>query len=202
MTKKGLIFMDKKAFSVKKMAMIAIFASMMCVCAWIAVPSPFSAGTFFTLQTFAIILAGLVLSPAEALTASVVYILLGVVGLPVFSSFGTLYSRLFTAYGGYIFGFLWTPFLISLTKNGLMKLVGDNNKALKAVVYIGVAVILGILLIDIPGVIQYMIVTGSDFFTASVLAALAFMPTDILKCILAAVIAMALEKALPKFLKQ
>ncbi len=174
--------------------MIAIFAALMCVCAWIAVPSPFSAGTFFTLQTFAIILCGLVLSPVDAFFASLVYILLGVVGLPVFSSFGTLYSRLFSPFGGYIFGFVLAPLLIALVKNALLKMF--KGKKTKPAVYIFTAIVVGITVIDLPGVIQYMIMSGCDFFTASIPAAVAFMPTDILKCILAAVVALALEKPL------
>jgi biotin transport system substrate-specific component len=188
--------MKKNELSIKRMSLIAIFAALMCVCAWIAVPSPFSMGTFFTLQTFAIILAGLVLSPLEAFLSSVIYILLGVAGLPVFSSFGTLYSRLFSPYGGYIIGFLFAPLLISLAKNALMRL--NDSRAYKYIIYIATAIVLGILVIDIPGVIQYMIISGSDFVTSSVLAALAFMPTDILKCVLAAIAAIALEKPLEK----
>lgn len=77
-----------------------------------------------------------------------------------------------------------------------MKLV--SGKAMKFAVYIATAIVLGILIIDIPGVIQYMIISGSDISAAIVPAALAFLPTDILKCVLAAIVAIALEKPLSK----
>lgn len=185
----------------QRMAFIAIFAALNCVCAWLAVPNPFS-GTSFSLQTFAIILTGLVLSPIESLFTSIVYILLGAVGLPVFSSFGTLYSRLFTPYGGYIIGFLFAPFLISLTKNTLVKIAEHNHfsstktKTLKTIIYITVAIALGLLIIDIPAIIQHKLVSGTPWSVSITMAALAFLPTDFLKCILAAVVALPLEKPL------
>lgn len=183
------------------MAFIAIFAALNCVCAWLAVPNPFS-GTSFSLQTFAIVLTGLVLSPLESLTTSIVYILLGAVGLPVFSSFGTLYSRLFTPYGGYIIGFLFAPFLISLTKNVLIKIVERNQlsnaaaNTLKTIIYIGTAIVLGLLVIDVPAIIQHKLMSGTPWSVSTAMAAIAFLPTDLLKCILAAIVALALEKPL------
>ncbi|MCH5298622.1 MAG: biotin transporter BioY [Ruminococcus sp.] len=191
----------KNALNPHRMAFIAIFAALNCICAWLAVPNPFS-GTSFSLQTFAIILTGLVLSPLESLTTSVVYILLGAVGLPVFSSFGTLYSRLFTPYGGYIIGFLFAPLLISLTKNALVTTIERKHlsdaatKTLKSVVYIGTAIVLGLLVIDIPAVIQHKLMSGTPWSVSIAMAALTFFPTDLLKCILAAVVSLALEKPL------
>lgn len=185
----------------QRMAFIAIFAALNCVCAWLAVPNPFS-GTSFSLQTFAIILTGLVLSPIESLLTSLVYVLLGAVGLPVFSSFGTLYSRLFTPYGGYIIGFLIAPLLISLTKNVLINIVERNHlstaatKTLKAVICTGTAIVIGILIIDIPAVIQHKLMSGTPWSVSITMAALAFLPTDIVKCILAAIVSLALEKPL------
>lgn len=192
---------NKNTLNSQRMAFIAIFAALNCVCAWLAVPNPFS-GTSFSLQTFAIILTGLVLSPLESLTTSVVYILLGAVGLPVFSSFGTLYSRLFTPYGGYIIGFLFAPLLISLTKNVLIKIVERNQlsnaaaKTLKTIIYIGTAIVLGLLVIDVPAIIQHKLMSGTPWSVSTAMAAIAFLPTDLLKCILAAIVALALEKPL------
>lgn len=189
-----------KFFTVQRMTLCAIFAALIVVCSWIAVPSPFAPGVNFTLQTFAIILAGLVLSPLEALCSSVVYVLLGVVGLPICSGFTTIYAKLPTVAGGYIIGFFIAPFIISLVKNSLFKifdkpdLSSAKKKTVHTIVYIITAVVIGILAVDVPGVIQGKILSGANWNSALVMFAFSFMPTDILKCILSAIIATALEK--------
>lgn len=93
--------MEKK-LSVKDMAYIAIFAVIMAVCSWISVPYVVP----FTLQTFGVFLAVGVLGGKRGTLAVLVYILLGCVGLPVFSGFTGGLGILMGSTGGYIVGFL------------------------------------------------------------------------------------------------
>ncbi len=196
--------MKKKFLTAQRMTFIAVFAALICVCSWIAIPNPLAAGVPFTLQTFAIILAGLMLTPAEAGLVSLVYILLGVVGLPIFSGFRTLYTNLFSPTGGYIIGFFIAPFLISLCLSFFKRIISNSStnsakqKVILFVTRIVIAIVLGILIIDIPGVIVLKIVTGMDFGAAIIAGAVSFLPTDIFKCVLAAIIAGALDIPLSK----
>ena len=86
------------------MAYIALFAVLMAVCAWITVPLP-KPLVQFTLQTFAMFMALTTLGGRRGLYAMVVYLLLGAVGVPVFSGFRGGLGVLLDTTGGYIIGF-------------------------------------------------------------------------------------------------
>lgn len=81
---------------------IALFAVLMAVGAWISVPAPVP----FTLQTFAVFAALVTLGGRRGLLSIIVYLLLGAVGLPVFSGFRGGLAALLGVTGGYILGFL------------------------------------------------------------------------------------------------
>ena len=87
------------------MAYIALFAVLMAVCAWITVPLP-KPLVQFTMQTFAMFMALATLGGRRGLYAMVVYLLLGAVGIPVFSGFRGGIGVLLDTTGGYIIGFV------------------------------------------------------------------------------------------------
>ncbi len=93
------------------MAYIALMAVLMAVCSWISVPMEIP----FTMQTFAIFCALGLLGGRRGTIAVLVYILMGAVGLPVFSGFGGGLGRLLGVTGGYIIGFLFTALIYWLT---------------------------------------------------------------------------------------
>ena len=90
---------------IRNMALCALFAALLAVCAWVSVPV---GDVAITMQTFGIFLTLGVLGGKRGTVAIAIYLLLGIVGLPVFSGFQGGPGTLLGATGGYIAGFLAT----------------------------------------------------------------------------------------------
>jgi biotin transport system substrate-specific component len=88
----------------------AVFASVIAVCALITVPFAVP----FTMQTFGVFFALLMLGGKRGFYAVLIYTSLGLIGLPVFSGFQGGFSVIFGATGGYIIGFLLASLLFWL----------------------------------------------------------------------------------------
>ncbi len=97
------------------MAYIGIFAVVIAVCSWISIP----AAVPFTLQTFAVFLAVILLGGKRGTMSVLVYILIGAIGIPVFSGFRGGIGVLLHNTGGYIAGFLLSA-LIMWAAEGLL----------------------------------------------------------------------------------
>jgi biotin transport system substrate-specific component len=89
---------------------IAIGAALIAICSWISIPTAVP----FTLQTFAVFFVLLALGGERGTVATLVYVLLGAVGVPVFAGFTGGIGILFGNTGGYIIGFLLTGFIYML----------------------------------------------------------------------------------------
>lgn len=95
--------MKKSRLTVKNMSYCAICAALLAISAWIAVPA---LQISFTMQSFAVFfILGLLGGRLGAVSIGI-YLLLGTVGLPVFSGFRGGVSILLGVTGGYIWGFL------------------------------------------------------------------------------------------------
>ena len=92
------------------MAYLALGVALMAVCAWIQIPMTIP----FTMQTFAVVAVAGLLGPWRGLAAMVVYLLLGVVGVPVFAGFRSGAGVLLSATGGYILGFVFAALITGL----------------------------------------------------------------------------------------
>lgn len=93
---------------VKSLVHVAVMAALITLCAWITIPTVVP----FTLQTFAIFLAVGILGGKLGSLSVLVYLLLGAVGLPVFSGFSGGIGRFAGVTGGYLIGFLLIPLVM------------------------------------------------------------------------------------------
>ena len=89
--------------NIRNIVLCSLFSALLCVCSWIAVPV---GNAVITLQTFALFLCLTLLGGKRGSIVCLVYLLLGGVGLPVFSGFRGGLGMLFGATGGYLMGFL------------------------------------------------------------------------------------------------
>nr|MBQ8244407.1 biotin transporter BioY [Oscillospiraceae bacterium] len=85
------------------MVLCSLFASLTAVCAWISLPLP---PISFTMQTFAVLLSLGILGGKWGSVSILLYLLLGLVGLPVFSGFRGGIHALLGPTGGFLWGFL------------------------------------------------------------------------------------------------
>lgn len=120
-----------KKGTVYKMALCGLFAAIMAVCSWITIPTTVP----FTLQTFAIFCTLGALGGQWGTVSVLVYLLVGLAGMPVFSGFSGGYSALFTASGGYLIGFLFT----ALVYWGITAMFG--NKLLVTIIAMAVGLL-------------------------------------------------------------
>ena len=117
-------------------------------------------------------------------SSQIIYVFLGVIGLPVFAGFKAGIGILFGPTGGFLFGFIICAFILGK----IMELKNDKN-----IFYYFLAGFLGTVIIYFMGVIQLSLVTGIGIKRALLIGVLPFLPGDILKIIAASFIARKLK---------
>ena len=184
---------SKAKLTTLAMVQIALCSALICVSAQLAIPLPI--GVPFTLQVLMVMLTALILKPLYSVISLLLYVLLGVVGLPVFSGAKSGIGTILSPTGGFIIGFVLAAFFVSLLKGVLGRKLGGK---LTVVCCIIVTVIIGIPVMYIPGIALYMVYTGADLVSAIVTLTSVFILLDIAKCVIASLIAVPLNKALAK----
>lgn len=172
------------------MTVIALFAALISISSYLSIPLPFSPVPL-TLQSFVIMLAGLILAPVEAGASVAVFLMVGAIGLPVYSGGASGPGILFGATGGYLFGFMFGAVVISFLKGKEISLV---RMAVAAAVG-GILVVYGI---GVPWLANY---TGMGLSKAFALGAVPFLIGDAIKVFVAASAAVTLRKQLKHILQ-
>lgn len=170
---------------IRVLCRMALCAALLCLSAYIALPIPFSAKPV-TLQTMFVTLTALLLTPKQTAVTLSVYIALGAAGLPVFAGGNGGPAALIGPWSGYLYGFLAAGMLISLAK----------GKRPDPVRYGIVSVCIGVPVIDLGGAASLMLLGGMDLRAAMLAGVLPFLAGDIVKSILAVMLAVSLQKML------
>lgn len=173
----------------KDMVYIALFTSIMIVCAFITIPFAIP----FTLQTFALFTIIGILGTKRAFISVLLYLLLGAVGLPVFSGFRGGIGHLFGATGGYLLGFLLT----TLISGFLMKFFSKKRKS--NVLSHCFSMLIGLIACYIFGTTWYLLLYTNSTENISIVSVLSlcvfpFVLPDILKIVLSAYVTKLLKK--------
>ncbi len=150
---------------------VALFAALIAICAFITIPIP---GVPFTMQTFGVFAALCILGGRLGTSSVAVYILMGAVGIPVFSGFRGGISVLLGPTGGYIAGFIAAALIYWL--------MTAKANTLKTKI---IGMTLGMIACYALGTVWFVVATGTGF--AGIIPALLkcvvpFIIPDALKC--------------------
>lgn len=172
--------MSQKNFKTREIVLIAMFSAVMAVCSWISVPTTIP----FTLQTFGVFCAMSILGGKNGFFAILVYILLGTVGIPVFSGFSAGISALTSYSGGYIWGFLFLAAVFWLCE----KIFG--NKLYVQIISLAA----GMSVCYICGTLWFMYVMKTSFLYGLSVCVVPYLLFDLIKLVSAVLISVRVKK--------
>ncbi|MDP2207854.1 MAG: biotin transporter BioY [Bacteroidota bacterium] len=97
--------------------LVFAFVALTAVGAWVEIPTQ---PVPFTLQTFFVLLSGVVLGARNAFFSQLIYLSLGIIGLPLFAGFSFGFAKLIGPTGGYLLSFPIAAFVTGylVTLNG------------------------------------------------------------------------------------
>lgn len=162
---------------------VALFAAIIAIMSQFSIPTPF--GVPVALQTFAVALCGYFLGAKKGIAAVLVWIAIGMVGVPVFAGFKGGFAVLLGLTGGFIYGFI-----------PLVLLCGLELKHRYLRIALGAA---GIIACHLCGAVQYALLMGIDFLQSVLTVSVPFLIKDIVSIVLAYFGATAIKSATKRF---
>ncbi|HPD57344.1 MAG TPA: biotin transporter BioY [Smithellaceae bacterium] len=160
----------------------SLFGALTAVGAYIIIPLP---PVPITAQTFFLNVAAAVLGGPLGAASQFIYIMLGVLGMPVFAGGKSGLGVLFGPTGGYLIGFILGAFVIGF-------LASQKKEA--GIWWYGFSMLAGMVIIYLLGVLQLSFVARLDLIKAASVGILPFLPGDMVKIALAAWVSCQLKK--------
>lgn len=195
--------MEQKTVSVKTSAQIraavlcGLFAAFTAVFSQISLPIgpvPISC------SLIAVYLAGLFLPVKTAALSQLVYLLLGIIGVPVFAGFQSGAARLAGPTGGYLLVYPVIALILSLAMVIYDKKLARKPLAARAA-YIVSAMLVSLIVCYAAGTAWFTVFSGSSFQTALSLTVVPFIAGDIAKIVLCTVVTLSARERLKKAVK-
>lgn len=168
--------------STKELILCALFASIIVILAQISIPLPFTTVPL-TMLIFGIAVTGLILGSKLGTISVLIYLLLGIIGLPVFSKFTGGINVLLGPTGGYLLAAPLMAYIVGYTK---------EKSSFPIIIFLGLA--LGLITTYLIGTIMFSKITGNTVYQSILYCVIPFIPTDIIKLILAYVIGSSVSK--------
>jgi biotin transport system substrate-specific component len=185
----------RRRWNATDLGLIAVFAALVAGAALVPGLAVNGFGVPITFQTLAVMLTGLVLGPGRGFAAVGLYVLLGLAGLPIFSQGRSGLGILAGPSAGYIIAF---PIAAGLV-GWLATVVIRRTTRARALWFFLSAAVTSAAVVHSLGVVGIALNSKATLEQAF-LSDLVFYPGDIVKNILAAVIAVALHRAFPDIL--
>ena len=195
--------MEQKTVSVKTSAQIraavlcGLFAAFTAVFSQISLtigPVPISC------SLIAVYLAGLFLPVKTAALSQLVYLLLGIIGVPVFAGFQSGAARLAGPTGGYLLVYPVIALILSLAMVIYDKKLARKPLAARAA-YIVSAMLVSLIVCYAAGTAWFTVFSGSSFQKALSLTVVPFIAGDIAKIVLCTVVTLSARERLKKAVK-
>lgn len=179
----------------RKMILSSLFCVLIAACSWISFPFPIT-GIPITLQTMAVFLCLLICGGKWGCASIGIYILLGIIGIPVFSGFRGGIAVIAGPTGGYIIGFILTGLAYMI-----FELIFKNMKLPVKIPIL----LLGLLLCYLFGTLWFVFVYAKNtetmgFGTAVTYCVLPYIIPDIIKLGVAVSLSIPLNKLKEKYI--
>ena len=176
---------------VKNLVLMALFTALIAIGAFLRIPIPMVP---ITMQYFFTMMAGILLGGRYGTFSVLCYLILGLLGLPIFAQGGGI-SYVLQPTFGYLIGFVFGTFVTGKIANQV------PNPSFKGLM---TANIIGMLMVYVMGMIYYWVIvtfylgTGIDIKSLFLYCFLLTVPGDIISCILAAILGKRLIPLLRK----
>jgi len=194
--------MEMSRTTTRDLTLIALFVAIIAVMAQITIPLPLVP---LTLSTFAIPLAGVVLGARKGFLAACLYLLLGAVGVPVFSAFQGGFGMFIGPTGGYILSFPLIALIAGLVSDKVLR-TNEVDKIAKlskiSYLWLALGLTVGMLLNLSLGMLQLALVMQIGIPAAFVSGAVPFLIPELLKIGLVLAIAPKIRQVIESRYKQ